>query len=65
MSEVKTTKELFDEMKAAWTAFEENHLAFESKGNKSAASRARKSLGELKKSVTAYRKQSVTEVKEL
>jgi len=58
-----TTLELFDQMKTLWTEFEENHLKFTEKGNKAAATRARKSVGELKKLVTEYRKESVNESK--
>jgi hypothetical protein len=58
-----TTLELFDQMKTLWTEFEENHLKFTEKGNKAAATRARKSVGDLKKLVTEYRKESVNESK--
>ena len=58
-----TTEELFTELKNLWTEFEENHAKFVEKGNKSAATRARKSIGDLKKPVTEYRKESVTESK--
>jgi len=58
-----TTLELFDQMKTLWTEFEDNHLKFTEKGNKAAATRARKSVGELKKLVTEYRKESVNESK--
>lgn len=56
-------EQLFDELKNAWADFEVNHLKFAEKGNKQAAARARKALGELKKKVTAYRQASITEVK--
>ena len=58
-----TTLELFDQMKTLWTEFEDNHLKFTEKGNKAAATRARKSVGDLKKLVTEYRKESVNESK--
>jgi len=58
-----TTLELFDQMKTLWTEFEENHLKFTEKGNKAAATRARKSIGDIKKLVTEYRKESVNESK--
>jgi hypothetical protein len=43
--------------------FQDNHTKFNEKGNKAAATRARKSIGELKKLVTDYRKESVVESK--
>jgi uncharacterized protein YaaR (DUF327 family) len=58
-----TSQELYTQMKTHWTAFIENHSKFNEKGNKAAATRARKSVGELKKLVTEYRKASVTESK--
>ena len=58
-----TSNELFTNMKTLWENFEENHNTFTDKGNKAAATRARKAVGELKKLVTDYRKASVTESK--
>ena len=58
-----TTLELFDQMKTLWTEFEDNHLKFTEKGNKAAATRAIKSIGDIKKLVTEYRKESVNESK--
>lgn len=58
-----TTLELFDQMKTLWIEFEDNHLKFTEKGNKAAATRARKSIGDIKKLVTEYRKESVNESK--
>ena len=58
-----TSAELFTNMKALWNEFEEHHDKFITKGNKSAGSKARKAIGELKKLVTEYRKVSVTEAK--
>lgn len=58
-----TTEELFTQMKTLWAEFEDNHGKFTEKGNKSAATRARKSIGDLKKLVTEYRKESVNESK--
>lgn len=58
-----TTAELFTNMKTLWNEFEEHHDKFITKGNKSAGSKARKAIGELKKLVTEYRKVSVTEAK--
>lgn len=58
-----TSNELYDAMKDQWAEFEENHTKFVDKGNRAAATRARKAIGELKKLVTEYRKQSVSESK--
>ena len=58
-----TSNELFDTMKTQWAEFEENHTKFVDKGNRAAATRARKAIGEIKKLVTEYRKQSVSESK--
>jgi len=46
-----------------WEQFQENHRAHSEKGNKAAAGRARKAIGEIKKLVTEYRKVSVSECK--
>lgn len=58
-----TSNELFTQMEVLWNDFKDNHTKFTDKGTKSAATRARKAVGELKKLVTEYRKQSVTESK--
>ena len=58
-----STTELYDTLNNLWEEFQENHRKFEEKGNKAAATRARKSIGEIKKLVTDYRKQSVLESK--
>ena len=50
-------------METYWSEFNANHSKFTDKGNKAAAQRARKSLGEIKKLVTEYRKASVEESK--
>ena len=60
---MNSTKELYNEFKRLWSQFEENHILFEEKGNKSAGARARKSVGEIKKLITDYRKMSVSESK--
>lgn len=60
---VMETTKLFTNMKTLWESFEENHSTFTDKGNKAAATRARKAIGELKKLVTGYRKESVIESK--
>ena len=56
-------QELFDSLKANWTAFEAEHKAFVAKGNKAAGGRARKSIQALKKDVTAYKQESVASTK--
>jgi hypothetical protein len=58
-----TSQELFTNMEAHWNEFVDNHTKYVEKGNKAAATRARKSIGELKKLVTEYRKESVAESK--
>lgn len=58
-----STTELYDKMNSLWVEFQDNHTKFNEKGNKAAATRARKSIGELKKLVTEYRKESVVESK--
>jgi len=54
---------LFETLNSLWEDFQENHRKFEEKGNKAAAQRARKNLGEVKKLVTDYRKASVEQCK--
>ena len=58
-----STQDIFNNMQNLWTTLEENHNAFSDKGNKAAATRARKAAGEFKKIVTDYRKASVAESK--
>ena len=58
-----STTELFTQMETLWTEFNDNHYKFNEKGNKAAATRARKAIGEIKKLVTDYRKASVLESK--
>ena len=58
-----TSAELYESLNNLWEEFQENHRKFADKGNKAAATRARKSIGEIKKLVTNYRKQSVLESK--
>jgi hypothetical protein len=53
------TQELFEKMQGLWDEFSTEH----GKPVKAAHGRARKSLGELKKLVTEYRKASVAEDK--
>ena len=58
-----STENLYNQLNDLWEDFQENHRDFTSKGNKSAGGRARKSIGEIKKLVTDYRKASVSESK--
>ena len=58
-----STDKLYSEIKELFEQFEENHSIFSEKGNKAAGGRARKSIGEIKKMVTAYRQASVSESK--
>ena len=58
-----SSKELFDKIKEHFDEFESNHQAHAEKGNKAAAGRARKAIGEIKKLVTEYRRESVSESK--
>ena len=57
-----TTEELFNHIDTHINAFKENHEAAKG-GNKAAATRARKAIGEIKKMATDYRKASVAENK--
>ena len=58
------SKELYEKLKELWEEFEDNHEKFAEKVNKAAGCRARKSIGEIKKLVTEYRKASVARVNE-
>ena len=51
-----TSKELFTEMETQWNEFNDNHSKFIEKGNRAAATRARKAIGEIKKLVTESKK---------
>ena len=53
---MSSTNELYETMNDLWEDFQTNHRAFTEKGNKSAGTRARKAVGEVKKLVTDYRK---------
>ena len=57
-----TTEELFNHIDSQINSFRENHEAARN-GNKAAATRARKAIGEIKKSATKYRQASVAENK--
>ena len=58
-----SSNELYEQIEAAFTEFQDNHSKWQEKGNKAAGARARKALGEIKKMVTDYRKASVEESK--
>ena len=58
-----TKDELYNQLNELWEQFQENHRSHSEKGNKAAGGRARKSIGEVKKLVTEYRKASVSESK--
>ena len=57
------TDRVYSELNELWEQFQENHRSFDEKGNKSAAARARKAIGGIKKLVTEYRQASVSETK--
>ena len=57
------TTEIYDQLNELWEEFSANHEQFVSKGTKSSARRARKAIGDIKKIVTTYKKQSVDECK--
>ena len=60
---MSVVNELFNTIQEHYTEFEANHLEFVERGNKAAAGRARKHIGEIKKLVTGYRKESVSSCK--
>ena len=60
---MSTTSEIYNTINDLFEEFQENHRDFTSKGNKAAGGRARKSIGEIKKLVTDYRKASISESK--
>ena len=55
--------ELFTQISNLFNEFKENHEVYTDKGTKAAAGRARKAIGEVKKLVTEYRKESVASTK--
>lgn len=57
------TNELYQQIKALYEAFEENHNQNAESGTKASGTRARKAIGEIKKLATEYRKQSVADSK--
>ena len=54
------TNELYETLNNLWEEFQENHRTFTEKGNKAAGRRARSAIGEVKKLVTEYRRNSVS-----
>ena len=58
-----TTQELYEQIKALYEAFDENHNQNADSGTKASGTRARKAIGEIKKLATEYRKTSVAESK--
>lgn len=60
---MKTSKELYEEIKSLFNDFEENHEKNAESGTKASGTRARKAIGEIKKLATEYRKASVAESK--
>ena len=58
-----TTQELYEQIKALYDAFDENHTKTAESGPKVSGTRARKAIGEIKKLATEYRKTSVAESK--
>ena len=55
----------FDQIVVLFEEFTTNHAVFIDAGNKAAATRARKAIGEIKKLATEYRKSSVEAAKNL
>ena len=60
---MSNVNEIFSSIKELFSEFDENHTKFNEKGNKAAGARASKSLGEIIKLVTGYRKASVDATK--
>jgi len=52
--------ELYTQMNDLFTDFSTNHQTNINTGNKAAGTRARKAIGEVKKLVTEYRRESVS-----
>ena len=52
--------ELYSQLNDLFTEFETNHQTNVNTGNKAAGTRARKAIGEVKKLVTEYRRESVS-----
>lgn len=60
---MNTTNELYEQIRALYEAFEENHKQNVESGTKASGTRARKAIGEIKKLATDYRKSSVADSK--
>jgi hypothetical protein len=58
------SQELYEQIKALYEAFEDNHNKNVESGIKASGTRARKAIGEIKKLATEYRKASVEESKQ-
>ena len=58
-----TVNELHAKIKEHFEEFDNNHEVHIEKGNKAAGGRARKAIGDIKKLVTEYRRESVSESK--
>ena len=59
----ESTKEIAAQIAEQIEIFTAEHATFAEKGTKTAAARARKAIGEIKKLATPYRKASVEECK--
>ena len=55
----KSIEDIYGEISAQVAEFDAGHTAFFANGNKSAAARARKAIGEVKRRATEYRRLSV------
>lgn len=60
---MSNTTDLYEQIKALYEAFDENHNQNAETGTKASGTRARKAIGEIKKLATEYRKASVAESK--
>ena len=58
-----TTQELYEQIKALYEAFEENHNQNADSGTKASGTRALNAICEIKKLATDYRKSSVADSK--
>lgn len=58
-------EEIYGQITELFNTFQTKHEKFIEKGNKSAEADARKAIGDLKKLITAYRKESVEVSKNL
>ncbi len=58
-----SSKEIHAKIKEHFEEFDVNHEVHAEKGNKAAGGRARKAIGDIKKLVTEYRRESVSESK--